>query len=77
MLRAEALKVIPPDRLKSIETLFEHNESGVAIEILCDNLADFDVAIRPEWASAIEQLIKDMALDSSYGEIIQDHSRPN
>ena len=42
------LRLLPPERATCLEELFDHGEEGLCIEMLIENLFDFQVALTAE-----------------------------
>lgn len=55
-----------PEDVQNVEHLIDHNESGVALEILCSQLDEFDAMLRPSELAEIRSLAKQFDVDVSY-----------
>jgi hypothetical protein len=62
---------IPEDRVYVIKDLVKHGEYGVAIELLCENLNDFEVVVSEGWALALEMTMGRFEIDDYYKEIVR------
>lgn len=51
---------VPEDRLASTRDLVKHGEAGVALENLCQQLNDDDVAITADMLAELETLAEEM-----------------
>jgi hypothetical protein len=75
LIRAGSYGEIPRERLDTIEDLVTHVEYGVALELLCSNLDDFEVVVDEGWALALEMAVDRLALDSHYRELVRNLKR--
>ena len=57
---------LPADRVECMFELCDAREPGVAMEILCDNIADFDIAVSTEDLNRIASVGTDLQIKSSY-----------
>jgi hypothetical protein len=71
LIRAGSFGAIPRERLDTIEDLVTHVEYGVALELLCSNLDDFEVEVDPRWALALEFAVDRLGLDSHYRALVR------
>jgi hypothetical protein len=53
---------VPEDRLADDRDLVEHGEPGVALEALCDQLSDADIAIPADMLAELEALAMMMGM---------------
>ncbi|MEM6587254.1 MAG: MafI family immunity protein [Pseudomonadota bacterium] len=57
---------LPPDRIETCYSLATHLESVVALEILLDNLYEFDVTPMPKELEEIKTLCGDLGVDKKF-----------
>lgn len=62
LLLGEFSKKLSVTDLKNISILIEHNEFGEALEILCTQLYEYDIAIGSQQYLIIEQTAKTMKM---------------
>jgi hypothetical protein len=57
---------LPADRLLDMKDLTRHGEPGIALENLCSNLDDYDIAVPPALLAGLRELGTAMRLDERY-----------
>jgi hypothetical protein len=75
LIRAGSFGEIPRERLDTIEDLIVHVEYGVALELLCSNLDDFEVEVDETWALALEMAVDRLGLDPHYRALVRNLKR--
>lgn len=61
----EVEQALRPDQSAALAELIDHNEPGVAVEMLIAMLAEAAASITVDQAARIERLVRDMGLDES------------
>ena len=57
---------VPAERLLDMKDLTRHREPGIALENLCSNLDDYDIALPPAIIAGLRELGTAMRLDENY-----------
>lgn len=71
-LVAESLKDAGyPERVQDVYENVEYNESGLALESLCENLYEFSCPISQSAYDLLEESGKAMNIDSKYWQILK------
>lgn len=60
-----------PERIQDVYESIEHNESGVALETLCENLYEFDCPIPQRAYDLLKESGTAMEIDSKYWEMLK------
>lgn len=60
-----------PERVQDVYDNIEHNESGLALENLCENLYEFDCPILQRAYDLLEESGTAMKIDSKYWEMLK------
>jgi hypothetical protein len=64
--------LVPSETTKMTRELVEHHEFGIALEILCEQLHEFDARISPELYTKIREIGEQMHLSSDLWEVLRD-----
>ena len=70
--RADISDEVDPERIQTLKDLAIHGEWEVAIECLCDNVAEVDKRFDDGWISDLAGLVEELGLKPRYGEIVRD-----
>ena len=62
---------IPDERLDISIDLAGHREPGIALEILCENIEEFDVAVPASFIARVARIGREMNLDERYWSRLQ------
>ena len=57
---------IPADRLLDMKDLTRHREPGIALENLCSELDEYDIAVPPALLAGLRELGTAMRIDEGY-----------
>jgi hypothetical protein len=57
---------IPADRVIDMKDLTRHGEPGIALENLCSELDEYDVAVPPALLAGLRERGTEMRIDESY-----------
>lgn len=72
LLVADSLKQLGyPERVQDVYDNIEHNESGLALETLCENLYEFSCPIPQRAYDLLREAGTDMKIDSKYWEMLK------
>lgn len=61
-----------PDQFSTLEILIDHNEPGVAVEMICAALAEEHATVTTEQFESIGSLARDMSLDDEVQQQIRE-----
>ncbi len=64
-LLIEVEHALRPDQRAALAELIDHNEPGIAVEMITAMLAEVDASITFDQADQVERLVRDMGLDDS------------
>ncbi|MBX9652684.1 MafI family immunity protein [bacterium] len=57
---------LPYEHIEGMRDFLKHGEYGIAFEILCENLFEYDVSVDQKYIELIDQLGTTMGIDPSY-----------
>lgn len=60
-----------PERVQDVYDNIEHNESGLALEVLCENLYEFNCPVPQRAYDLFEEAGTAMKIDSKYWEMLK------
>ena len=64
--------LLPERDVQSVRRMFEGNEWGLALEILCTQICEWGIRVRAETVRSLESLSDDMGIDLDYTDLLRE-----